>query len=143
MCSREHKHFNKPSSFHTEHIRIAMENGKHVICEKPLDTTVNRCLEAENIGTKGTLRIGSVGSDSLLEVLSENGVCRECYPDFMYRWHDAYIEEMNEFIKCVRENRKPGVTVYDETMASETAHRCKQSFETGKMLPFRDAGIDR
>lgn len=95
-------------------------------------------VETEIIGTKGTLRIGSVGTDSMLEVLSENGVCRECYPDFMYRWHDAYIAEMEEFVNCIREGRKPGVTVYDGTLASETAYRCKESFETGKKLSFRE-----
>lgn len=267
-----------PSSMHADHIRIAMENGKHVFCEKPLDTTVARCREAERIvtahpeqifmlgfmrrydysyrkakekidrgdigrviliraytqdpvstiestlkfapnsggqfldmsvhdidlcnwftggqkpknlwaiggcfeypqyrewndgdnvscliqyedetmaflfagraaahgtnveteivGTKGTLRIGSVGTDSMLEVLSEHGVCRECYPDFMYRWHEAYIAEMEEFANCIKENRHPAVTVFDGTIASETAYRCKKSFETGKMLSFRDA----
>lgn len=266
-----------PSAMHTEHIQIALENGKHVFCEKPLDTTVEKCREAERIvsgypeqvfmlgfmrrydysyrkakekiergdigrivliraytqdpiatiestlkfaphsggqfldmcvhdidlcnwftggqkpkelwavggcfaypqyrkwndgdnvscliqyedetmaflfagraaahgcnveteiiGTKGTLRIGSVGTDSMLEVLSENGVCRECHPDFMYRWHDAYIAEMEEFVNCIREGRKPGVTVYDGTLASETAYRCKESFETGKKLSFRE-----
>lgn len=264
-----------PSAMHTEHIKIALENGKHVFCEKPLDTTVEHCQEAEKIvnahpdkifmlgfmrryddsyrkakekidrgdigrivliraytqdpvstiestlkfaphsggqfldmcvhdidlcnwftggqkpknlwsvggcfaypeyrqwndgdnvscliqyedetmaflfagraaahgcnveteiiGTKGTLRIGSVGTDSMLEVLSEQGVCRECYPDFMYRWHAAYIAEMEEFINCIREDRKPEVTVLDGTMASKTAYRCKESFETGKMLEF-------
>lgn len=266
-----------PSAMHTDHIRIAMENGKHVFCEKPLDTTVKRCMEAEKvveqypdsvfmlgfmrrydfsykkakekiengdigrivmiraytqdpittiestlkfaphsggqfldmcvhdidlcnwftggqkpknlwaiggcfeypqyrewndgdnvsaliqyedetmaflfagraaahgcnveteiIGTKGTLRIGSVGTDSLLEVLSDHGVCRECYPDFMYRWHDAYITEMEEFVNCIKENRKPCVSVYDGTLASEVAFRCKESFETGKMIPFKE-----
>ncbi|MCP1101416.1 myo-inositol 2-dehydrogenase/D-chiro-inositol 1-dehydrogenase [Aequitasia blattaphilus] len=264
-----------PSSFHTEHIRIALENGKHVFCEKPLDTTVEKCkqgeaivsahpdkvfmlgfmrrydhsyikakekidngdigriiliraytqdpvatiestlkfapnsggqfldmcvhdidlcnwftggqkpknlwaiggcfaypqyrewndgdnvgcmiqyedetmaflfagraaaqgcnVETEIIGTKGTLRIGSVGTDSMLEVLSENGVCRECYTDFMYRWHEAYISELEEFVNCIIENRQPDVTVYDGTLASQTAYRAKESFETGKMLPF-------
>ncbi|MBA4698267.1 MAG: Gfo/Idh/MocA family oxidoreductase [Ruminococcus sp.] len=266
-----------PSAMHTEHIQIALENGKHVFCEKPLDTTVEKCREAERIvagypeqvfmlgfmrrydysyrkakekiergdigrivliraytqdpiatiestlkfaphsggqfldmcvhdidlcnwftggqkpkelwavggcfaypqyrewndgdnvscliqyedetmaflfagraaahgcnveteiiGTKGTLRIGSVGTDSMLEVLNENGVCRECHPDFMYRWHDAYIAEMEEFVSCIRGGRKPGVTVYDGTLASETAYRCKESFETGKKLSFRE-----
>ncbi|MBR0597753.1 Gfo/Idh/MocA family oxidoreductase [Sinanaerobacter chloroacetimidivorans] len=91
-------------------------------------------VETEIIGTRGTLRIGSVGTDSLLEVLNEHGVCRECYPDFMSRWHDAYIAEMIEFVQCIRENRKPEVSVYDGTAVSEIAYRCKESFETGKML---------
>ena len=267
-----------PSAIHTEHIRIAMEHGKHVFCEKPLDTTVERCIEAEKIvnahpdkvfmlgfmrrydysyrkakekidrgdigrivmiraytqdpisqiestlkfaphsggqfldmcvhdidlcnwftggqkpkklwaiggcfaypqyrqwndgdnvscllqyedetmaflfagraaahgsnveteiiGTRGTLRIGSVGTDSMLEVLSEHGVCRECHPDFLNRWHDAYIAEMEDFVNCIKEDRHVGIAVSDGTIASEIAYRCKESFETGKMLSFRDA----
>lgn len=97
-------------------------------------------VETEIIGTKGTLRIGSVGTDSMLEVLSENGVCRECYPDFIYRWHDAYIAEMEEFVDCIKDGSKPSVTVYDGTLASEMAYRCKESFETGKKLSFDKKG---
>ena len=94
-------------------------------------------VETEIVGTLGTLRIGSVGSDSLLEVMSKNGVCRELYPDFPERWHEAYTYELTEFVKCVREGRKPEVTVYDGTAASKIAYRCKESFETGKMLPVK------
>lgn len=93
-------------------------------------------VETEIIGTRGTLRIGSVGTDSLLEVLSEHGVCRECYPDFLARWHEAYIAEMVEFVKCIKENHQPNVTVYDGTAVSKIANRCKESFEKGKMLPY-------
>lgn len=96
-------------------------------------------VETEIIGTKGTLRIGSVGTDSLLEVMSEHGVCRECYPDFMYRWHEAYIAELKDFVHCIRENKKPDCTVHDGVIASEIAYRCKESFESGKMLPFLKA----
>lgn len=95
-------------------------------------------IETEIIGTKGTLRVGSVGTDTMLEVLSENGACREYYSDFVARWHEAYINEMTEFADCVKNNKPSPVTVYDGTAALEIAYRCKESFETGKMLPFRD-----
>ncbi|WP_418504295.1 Gfo/Idh/MocA family oxidoreductase [Dysosmobacter welbionis] len=32
-----------PSFLHVEQIKIAMEHGKHVFCEKPLGTNVARC----------------------------------------------------------------------------------------------------
>lgn len=95
-------------------------------------------VETEIIGTKGTLRIGSVPGDTLLEVMSEHGVCRECYPDFLHRWHEAYIAEMCEFVNCIRDGRRPEATVYDGTAVSEIAYRCKESFECGEMLPLRD-----
>ena len=95
-------------------------------------------IETEIIGTRGTLRIGAVGTDSMLEVLSENGVCRECHPDWRSRWHDAYIEEIADFVRCIRTGDKPRASVYDGTKSLEIAYRCKESFETGKMLAMHD-----
>lgn len=94
-------------------------------------------VETEVIGTKGTLRVASVPAKNLVEVMSEHGVCRECYGDFMSRWHDAFVKEIREFCSCILEGRKPEVTVEDGTAVSEAAYRCKESFETGKMLPIR------
>jgi myo-inositol 2-dehydrogenase/D-chiro-inositol 1-dehydrogenase len=59
--------------------------------------------------------------------------------DFLTRWHEAYINEITEFCTCILENRKPEVTVYDGTAVSRIAYRCKESFETGKMLAMADA----
>jgi len=36
-----------PSALHAGQIKTAMEQGKHVFCEKPLDTTLERCRKAE------------------------------------------------------------------------------------------------
>lgn len=94
-------------------------------------------VETEVVGTRGTLRIASVPAQNLVEVMSEHGVCRVCYPDFMTRWHQAYINEIREFCRCILQGRKPEITVHDGTACSEVAYRCKESFETGKLLPIR------
>lgn len=91
--------------------------------------------ETEIIGTKGTLRIASVGSDSLLEILNESGVCRECYPDWQTRWHSAFVAEIVDFVDCISTGRKPNITVYDGTKSLEIATRCKESFDSAAMLP--------
>lgn len=91
-------------------------------------------VENEIIGTHGTLRIANVGAKNLLQIVDGSGAREEYYPDFLSRWHQAYINEIQEFVSCINEGRKPGVTVYDGTKVSQAAYRCKESFETGEML---------
>lgn len=91
-------------------------------------------VETEIVGTKGMLRIGATPADTLVEVFSENGVCRECYQDFVTRWHDAYITEMEVFCKHVEENTKAFPDVYDGTKATNIAYRCTLSFKKNELL---------
>lgn len=95
-------------------------------------------VETEIIGTHGTLRIAPVGARNLLQIVDDHGARQEYYPDFMTRWHGAFLAEMEAFANSIRTgNRLSDLTVYDGTAASEAAYRCKESFETGKMLPIR------
>lgn len=91
-------------------------------------------VETEIIGTRGTLRIAGVPSNSMLEVMSEHGVCRECYQDFVTRWHEAYITEMEEFCACVEEKRRATPNVYDGTKSTNIAFECKRSFLSGEKI---------
>lgn len=91
-------------------------------------------VETEIIGTKGILRIGSVPQKNLVEILDNNGVRKECSQDFLERFEESYLNEVNEFINCIIENRKPEVTVYDGTKTTEIAYKCKEAFETGKLV---------
>lgn len=95
-------------------------------------------VETEIIGTHGTLRIANVGRKNLLQIVDSNGAREAYYPDFLSRWHQAYINELQEFVACIQEGRKPGVTVYDGTKVSQAAYRCKESFETGNLLTVTD-----
>ena len=91
-------------------------------------------VETEIVGTRGTLRIASVPTDSLVEVMSKHGVCRECYQDFITRWHDAYVTEMEEFCDCVATGRKATPGVIDGTQSTKIAFRCKESFLKNELL---------
>ena len=93
-------------------------------------------VETEIVGTRGTLRIAGIPCDSMVEVMSQHGVCRECYQDFVTRWHDAYIKEIEVFCDCVENKKKATPGVIDGTMSTKIAFRCKESFLTGKMLPL-------
>ena len=52
--------------------------------------------------------------------------------------HPVSYTHLDVYKRQVRDNTKPAdLTVYDGTAVSEAAYRCKESFETGKMLPIR------
>lgn len=91
-------------------------------------------VETEIIGTKGILRIASVPQKNMVEILDNHGVRKECSQDFLERFEAAYVEEVNEFIDCIRNNRKPNVTVYDGTTTTAIAYKCKEAFETGELI---------
>ena len=91
-------------------------------------------VETEIVGTKGTLRIASVPQKNMVEILDEHGVRKECSQDFIERFGEAYLNEMNEFISCINEGRKPEVTVYDGTKCTEIAYKCKEAFESNELV---------
>ena len=93
-------------------------------------------VETEIIGTKGILRIASVPQKNLVEVLDSHGVRRECSGNFLERFDTAYVNEVQEFVNCIIEGRKPEVTVYDGMRVSEIAYACKSAFETGQLVTF-------
>ncbi|GHV95468.1 hypothetical protein AGMMS50293_17880 [Spirochaetia bacterium] len=93
-------------------------------------------VETEIIGTKGILRIANVPQKNLVEILDEHGVRKECSENFLERFDSAYVNEVQEFVNCIIEKRKPTVTVYDGTRVSEIAYKCKESFERGELLRF-------
>ncbi len=93
-------------------------------------------VETEIIGTKGILRIASIPQKNLVEILDTSGVRRECSENFLERFESSYVNELQEFVYCILENRKPEVTVYDGTRVSEIAYTCKEAFETGEMKKF-------
>lgn len=97
-------------------------------------------VETEIVGTRGTLRISAVPTDSLLEVMSEHGVCRECYQDFVTRWHQAYITEFEYFVNCVQNGVKAEPNVYDGTKSNIIAGICKESFLSNKLMEVRYDG---
>lgn len=91
-------------------------------------------VETEIIGTKGTLRIASVPAKNMVEILDEHGVRKECSQDFLERFEQAYVDELNEFVSCIIDNRQPEVTVYDGTKCTEIAYQCKASFEKNELI---------
>jgi myo-inositol 2-dehydrogenase / D-chiro-inositol 1-dehydrogenase len=93
-------------------------------------------IETEIIGTKGALRIGTVPQKNLVTVFNDEGVVQECTSGFIERFEQAYVAEVQEFVNCILENRKPGVLVKDGVKSTEIAYACKESFENNRLVFF-------
>ncbi len=91
-------------------------------------------IETEIVGTKGAIRISPVPAKNLAVLYNEHGVVQECVEAFPERFADAYRLELTEFINCIRENRKPDVTVYDGTKSAQIALAATRSFKEGTLV---------
>ena len=91
-------------------------------------------VETEIIGTKATLRIGSVPALNKVEILDGGGVRRVCEQTFIERFETAYRAELEEFISCIREQRQPGITVEDGLAATAIALAATQSFQNNTLI---------
>jgi len=91
-------------------------------------------VETEIIGTKGTLRIAAVPQKDHVEILDARGVVRECSQSFLERFESAYLAEAQEFVDCIRQGRKPLVTVQDGTRATEVAFAATRSFRSDELV---------
>ncbi|KKI89772.1 myo-inositol 2-dehydrogenase [Bacillus sp. SA1-12] len=95
-------------------------------------------IETEIIGTKGSIRIGTLPERNQIVLLQENGAVKECYDGFLERFEQAYLSEVEEFINCILEGRKPAVTVQDGVESTRLGYACKKSFETRKLVKLQD-----
>ncbi|MCG8569195.1 MAG: inositol 2-dehydrogenase [Spirochaetes bacterium] len=90
-------------------------------------------VETEIIGTKGTLRIANVPQKNLVELVGNDGVVKECSQNFIERFEQAFVNELNEFVSCILKNKKPEVTVYDGTACTEIAFAATEAFKSGQL----------
>jgi myo-inositol 2-dehydrogenase/D-chiro-inositol 1-dehydrogenase len=91
-------------------------------------------VETEIMGTEGILRIGSVPQKNLVEILDNSGVRKKCSQDFIERFDQAYVNELQEFVDCIIEDRDPEITVYDGTKTTQIAFALTESFQENKLI---------
>ena len=71
-----------------------------------------------------------------MEILDQYGVRKESSRNFLERFDTSYVNEVQEFVNCILNNRKPSITAQDGTKVTEIAYKCREAFETGQLLKF-------
>ncbi len=93
-------------------------------------------IETEIIGSRGALRIGPVPQKNLVQVYGAAGVLQECVGGFLERFEQAYLSELNEFVRCIREKSQPAVKVQDGTLATRIAFAATEAYRERKIVWF-------
>ena len=91
-------------------------------------------VETEIVGTEGIIRISAVPEKNLAQLYNAGGVCTECVQSFQERFADAYLAEMEQFVRCALAGEKPGVTVYDGTASTKMGFAAVESWRTGRTV---------
>jgi len=91
-------------------------------------------VETEIVGTKKTLRIASVPQKNFVEILDGQGVRKVCSQDFIERFGPAYVNELQEFVNCIIEQRQPSITIDDGVEATRIALAATRSFHEGRLI---------
>lgn len=90
-------------------------------------------METEVVGTEAIFRIGASPSKNLVEMFDSRGKLVEEQPMFLDRFSEAYVQEMQEFVNCVLENRQPEITIRDALASCKMAHLASMSYQLHKI----------
>ena len=96
-------------------------------------------INAELLGTKGTLRIGYLRETPLF-VMTKEGVMHDTVPFFMERFRDAYAAQLENFAQNVRHGRQPPITVDDGVEVLRVAIAATRARETGQRVAVASIG---
>lgn len=132
--SYEYPEFKEINDAETGVALVKFKNGAMGIFVAGRNCAHGYHIETEIIGTRGTLRIGTIPEKNLVTVFDHTGAIRECSEGFLERFEQAYLSEVEEFINCIIEKSQPKVTVEDGVNSTALAYACKESFETGKLI---------
>ena len=101
---------------HSRLIEESAAAGKHIFCEKPIDfylTRIDRALDnVQRAGVKLQIGFQRRYDPNFVKLRS---LVQEELPLFFFveRYREAFVLEMRDFIRCILEDKTPGVTGLD------------------------------
>jgi scyllo-inositol 2-dehydrogenase (NAD+) len=94
-------------------------------------------IQAEVIGSKGTLQIGYLRQTPLL-VLTQDGVQHDVVPHFPQRFGEAYTRQIEYFVECLVNDQPPSITPQDARTALQIALAATRSQHEGRVIRVAD-----
>jgi myo-inositol 2-dehydrogenase/D-chiro-inositol 1-dehydrogenase len=88
----------------------------------------------EITGTAGTLTVGQNPRRNRVEIADAHGVRNECLTDYYERFREAFLAGALEFVSCVREGRRPPITLHDATEATRIGCALAEAQRSGAIV---------
>ena len=90
-------------------------------------------IYTEIVGTEGTLQIGYDRETPIL-VMHKDTIAHDTVPGFYERFENAYITQLQDFVRNLREGRPPPITCDDGIAAQKIAIAATRSAQTGAVV---------
>lgn len=101
--------------------------------ESFVDARYGYDVRTEIVGTKGTIRVGSL-HNTPLEVLTRPGSRHDTVKHFLVRFADAYVTEMRDFVETILSGRTPRITSHDGRQALAVVIAAVRSFKESRPI---------
>ena len=113
-------------------ITLKMSNGAFCVIDNSRETGYGYDQQLEVFGSKGRTSARNKTPTST-ELCTVDGVQTDNpHPSFVERYREAYILELQQFFRCIREKTAPRVTGEDALMAIKIAQAAKRSYKQNK-----------
>lgn len=112
---------------------LEFESGATGEIEGSRNSSYGYDIRGEIIGTEGMIQIGSIQHHNNI-VLTKNNAYFDTIPDFPTNFKEAFLNEIEHFIECVRENNPPLVNEYDGKVALQISEAAIRSFKENKTI---------
>lgn len=123
-----HPFMNKYSDVDQSLSYLTFESGATADIEGSRNSTYGYDIRGEIIGTEGMIQIGSMQQHDNL--IFTNGKSYSInIPNFPTYFNDAFLIELEHFIKCVKENKKPLIDEVDGKIALQISIAASKSFK--------------
>ncbi len=94
-------------------------------------------IRAEVLGTKGTLKVGYL-RDTPMIVLTSEGVTHDVVPYFPERFEEAYINQLNDFLHNLVNDKEPMITIDDGIAGLQVGVAATASLKENKIMNVQD-----
>ncbi|PMB83587.1 inositol 2-dehydrogenase [Dolosicoccus paucivorans] len=110
-----------------------MKDGSFAIMVSGRNAAHGYHVETEIYGTEGSLRIANIQEKNLVSIYNADGAVRPISQNFPERFQQAFVNEMKEFVKIIREDLPSPINPEDGIQATKVALACGKALETNQV----------